>query len=540
MDTRTLVEALRDPEAYPRPPDAVEVHHTHISAVFLAGQVAYKVKKPLDLGFLDFTTLERRLHFCREEVRLNRRLAPDVYLGVVPIVRTPSGLRVEGKGPVVEWAVKMVRLPPEATLRERLLRGELGSDTLTALARRLAEFHAGAESGPEISRYGRLEVVAENARENLTQAGARVGEVLSAPVHRRLREALEERLDSLGPTIEDRAARHVPRDTHGDLHLDHVYLFPDRNPPGDLVIIDCIEFGERFRCSDPVSDMAFLAMDLIHHGRRDLEQAFSREYVRASGDREGARLLPFYRSYRAAVRGKVEGMVDADEVGAEQKVAADRSARGHWLLALCELEPPSKRPGLVLVGGLPGTGKSTLAGALAKEAGFRVVASDRIRKSLAGGLDSALRDEGGGESGFEQGIYTPEWTARTYEACLERVRRELFRGERVLVDASFRDDGWRRTFLETGLAHGVPTGFLRCETSPETARERLHSRVGGPSDADWAVHVEARARWEPPSSLSRRHETVLSTEGDPETVTRRALACLEAMGLWTAAGNGDP
>jgi uncharacterized protein len=526
MEIRPLIEQLRRPEAYPHPADDFRLHQTHISVVFLAGSFAYKVKKSLDLGFLDFTTLELRLHFCREEVRLNRRLAPDVYLGVVPVTRGPGGLRFGGEGEALEWAVKMKRLPPEATLLEDLRRGSLEEPTLDALARRLAGFHREGDRGPEISRYGRYEVVAGNARENLSQAGSQVGRTLSPEVYRRLNDALDRSLSDLRPLVEARARRHVPRDTHGDLHLDHVYLFPDQPPPGDLVIIDCIEFNERFRRADPVSDMAFLAMDLIHHGRRDLEEAFSEAWFRASGDAEGWALLPFYRSYRAAVRGKVRGMVTGDEVSMEERQAARLESRGHWLLALSELEPPDRRPGLILVMGLPGTGKSTVARGVAHEAGFRLISSDRTRKALAG-----LGEEARAGADFGEGIYTGEWSDRTYDALLAEVEEGLFRGERVLVDATFREEARRERFLGIARSHGVRALALECRAPPDVVRDRLMGRTGGPSDADWQIHLEAAKRWDLPSHATRRALAALSTEGPEEAVLSRALDRLRDAGL---------
>lgn len=387
MELARLIAALADPAAYPRSlgVEAVEVRQTHISAVFLAGPFAYKLKKPLDLGFLDYSTLERRRYFCEQEVRLNRRLAPAVYLGVVPVTADAAGVRMEGHGEIIDWAVKMVRLPDEAMLRERLRRGELGREPLEALARRLAAFHARAEAGPAVAAYGRFEVVAGNARENFDQAAPHVGTTLSRAVFERLRSLTEAALAGLRPLIEARAARGVPRDGHGDLRLDHIYLFPDRAPPGDLVIIDCIEFNDRFRCADPMADIAFTVVDLIHHGRRDLAAAFADAYFRAAGDVEGRALLPFYTAYRTAVRGKVEGMELAEpEVPEAERSAALVRARAHWLLALSELESPSRRPCLVLIGGLPGTGKTTLARGLAGRAGFDVIRSDLVRKELAG------------------------------------------------------------------------------------------------------------------------------------------------------------
>jgi uncharacterized protein len=256
MDPIHLIQALSQPSTYPHPVKSVEVCHTHVSVVFLAGNYAYKIKKPLDLGFLDFSSLEKRHHFCTEEVRLNRRLAPNVYLGVVPVTRTGTKVAMEDHGEIVEWAVKMERLPESATLQSRLARGEIDADVVDALGRKVARFHAQAESGEHISVFGRFDSVAGNARENYDQSAPHVGTTISGAVHARLRTLTEESLTRLRPLIEQRADRGVPRDTHGDLHLEHVYLFPDRRPPDDLVVIDCIEFNKRFRFADPVADMA--------------------------------------------------------------------------------------------------------------------------------------------------------------------------------------------------------------------------------------------------------------------------------------------
>ena len=225
--------------------------------------------------------------------------------------------------------------------------------------------------------------MATNARENFDQSASHVGTTLSRAVFERLRGQTESALTALRPVIEGRAERGVPRDGHGDLRLDHVYLFPDHPPPADLAIIDCIEFNERFRYANPVADMAFPVMDLARLGRRDLARAFADAYFLASGDTEGWALLPFYTAYRAAVRGKVEGMELAErEIPASERAAALVRARAHWLLALEELEEPGRRPGLVLVGGLPGTGKTTLAQGLAEKAGLSVMRSDLVRKEL--------------------------------------------------------------------------------------------------------------------------------------------------------------
>ena len=362
MELAKLIEDLSNPNAYPFRVQEVEVHHTHISVVFLAGSYAYKIKKPVDLGFLDFSSLEKRHHFCQEEVRLNRRLAPTVYHGVVPVVRTASRIRIEVDGDVVDWAVKMKRLPPEASLQTRLRKGEIGPIEVANLAQRVARFHAEAERNAQIASFGTLGTISRNVRENFEQAQPLIGVTISRPVFDRLQTLSNSALNSLGRLIEERALTNVPCDTHGDLHLDHVYFFPDRPPADDLVIIDCIEFNERFRFADPVADMAFLYMDLIFHGRRDLAGVFADAYFSASYDEEGRNLLSFYSAYRASVRGKVEGFeVNEEEIPAAERQEVLIKARAHWLLALGELEAPSQRPCLVLVGGLPGTGKSTFA-----------------------------------------------------------------------------------------------------------------------------------------------------------------------------------
>jgi aminoglycoside phosphotransferase family enzyme/predicted kinase len=527
MELAPLIEALSKAAAYPYPVEAVEIRHTHISVVFLAGPFAYKVKKPVNLGFLDFSTLDKRHHFCEEEVRLNRRLAAEVYLGVVPVSRTSLAVKMEGQGEAVEWAVKMKRLPEEATLEKRLQRGQVEVGLLRALARKVASFHARAETGEHISAFGRFEVVARNARENFDQVAPQVGTTLSQSVFEKLRGLTEEALARLRPLIEGRAERGVPRDTHGDLHLDHVYLFPESAPPGDLVIIDCIEFNERFRFADPVSDMAFLVMDLRFHGRRDLAGAFAQEYFGASGDEEGRALLPFYVAYRAAVRGKVEGFELLEkEIPETERNAALAKARAHWLLALGELETPGRRPCLVLVGGLPGTGKSTLAQGIAERAGFRLIRSDLVRKGMAG-----LPAQESARSAFEEGIYAPAWSDRTYAECLCRAEKLLFEGKRVIVDASFGDEKRRQAFLDAATRLAVPVVFMLCQAEPEVARGRLECRRGDASDADWSVYQKAAEQWEKIGPAARGALCEVPTSGTKDQALARALAVLGEAAL---------
>jgi len=528
MNLATLIQELSNPQAYPAPVGEVEVHQTHISVVFLAGQYAYKIKKPVDLGFVDYSTLAKRRHWCDEEVCLNRRLAPQVYLGVVPIAQDGPRVRMEGAGSVIEWAVKMQRLPEGATLRSAVEDDRVDRATIEELARRIAEFHRRADRDGEIAEYGRFEVVARNARDNFEQSVPHVGTTVSLCVFERLRTLTEESLARLRPTIDERAARHVTCDTHGDLRLDHVYLFPKREPTGDIVIIDCIEFSPRFRAADPVADMAFLTMDLIKRGRRDLAACFRDAYFEASGDDQGRVLVPFYVSYRAAVRGKVDGMKAREpEVGEVERSVAQAAAAGHWLVALGSLEEPRNRPCLVLSGGLQGTGKSTLARALAVHAGFTVIRSDLVRKELAGASGDSPA-----VAKFGAAIYSAAWTERTYRECVRRAEACLFEGKRCLIDATFRDEAERARALDAAQRWGVPGLLLICHAEPALVKLRLDRRRNDASDADWTIYLETDCRWEPLAPRTERSAHAIDTGRDSPTPLDQALEVLRGVELW--------
>jgi aminoglycoside phosphotransferase family enzyme/predicted kinase len=560
MELTRLIELLAAPSAYHYPVRDVEVHQTHISAVFLAGPFAYKIKKPVNPGFLDFSTLDQRRHFCDEEVRLNRRLAPHVYLGVVPIVQLPTGaIQVEAEGEVVEWAVKMQRLPESATFLERLRRGEITVAHVEALARKIAAFHEQAETNARIAAFGRFDAVARIILDIYDLARPQVGATVIPAVFDRLRALAETTLAHRRPLIEARAGRGLTRDCHGDLHLDHVYLFPNGTSPltppsppeegegekkttlcpaggegrvrgaADMVIIDCIEFNERFRCIDPIADMAFPFMDFTFWGRRDLARAFASAYFRASGDEEGRTLLPLYTAYRATVRGAVEGLLlNEKEVPEAERAAALVRSRAHWRLALAELEEPSRRPCLVLVAGLPGSGKSVLGRGLAQQAGFCTIRSDLVRKELAG-----LPTQEPAPHELRERLYSAEWDERTYAECLRRAESLLFEGKRVLVDATFREELQRTSYLEAAARWGVPGVLLLCHAEPQTVRRRLAARRADASDADWSVYQIVAKRWEEPGLLTQQALHAISTDDAPEQVLAGALEVLRKLCLHT-------
>ncbi|MDW8197184.1 MAG: AAA family ATPase [Gemmataceae bacterium] len=528
MDLTALIEALSQPGAYPYPVQQIEVRQTHISAVFLAGDYVYKVKKPVNFGFLDFSTPEKRLHFCHEEVRLNRRLAPTVYHGVVPIARSATGLlQFEADGPPIEWAVKMQRLPDHATLWAYLERDAITPELVGKVAERMASFHAHAQRGPHIAAAGRFEVVAANARENFAQTQNHVGVTVTREVFQRVQALTETALSQLQPLIDARASRGMPCDTHGDLHLDHIYYFPDQPPPHDLLAIDCIEFADRFRHADPLADIAFLAMDLAFHHRRDLAKLLLDNYFRAANDPDGAALAPFYTAYRAVVRAKVEGLAHTEtEIPPAKREFARRQAQAYWLLALAELETPSRRPALVLMAGLPGSGKSTLARRLAQAVPFDVLRTDVVRKQLAG-----LPPEATTRDAQDSGIYTPEWTERTYNECRQRAEAILQRGGRVIVDANFPDENRRRTFVELAHQLAIPVLILWCQASRDVAKQRILQRRHDASDANTRTYDALEARWQPFGPATQRSVQVVRADGPPDELLHQALQILKENGL---------
>ncbi|MCX8116878.1 MAG: phosphotransferase [Desulfobacterota bacterium] len=300
MDLALLKKALQDPAAYPEPPGEIRFVETHISLVFLTGEFAYKVKKPVNFGFLDFTTLEKRRHYCGQEVVLNRRLAPSLYLGVVPITEKDGRISLEGEGHPVEFAVKMRQVPEDFLLDRWLKRGELHPPMMEAVAEILARFYSEAATDDRIQSFARPERVKQDTDENFEQTERYIGHTITQEVYSEIKEKTDQFFQTREGLFYQRIREGRIRDCHGDLRLEHIFWGPE------IAIIDCIEFNERFRYTDVAADLAFLAMDLDYHGREDLSGHLIRSYTMRSGDTGLAALLDFYKCYRAYVRGKVE------------------------------------------------------------------------------------------------------------------------------------------------------------------------------------------------------------------------------------------
>ncbi|MFC2005182.1 gluconokinase [Chloroflexota bacterium] len=323
-----IVQALLNPEAYPDATSEVEMVQTQMSFVFLTSDYVYKVKKPVDLGYLDYTTLEKRYFYCRREVELNQRLCPDAYLGVVSINQDKGDIQIEGKGGVIEYAVKIRHLPREAMLNVLLTNNQVSAEMITGVARKMAEFHQEAGTNATIGAFGDLDVIITNAEENFTQTVKYIGNTISQKSYRHIKDYTNGFIENNASIFRKRVVNGKIKDCHGDLHAAHI-CFAD-----GICIYDCIEFNDRFRYCDVASEIAFLAMDLDNYGRADLSRSFVDAYVAFSGDEDLLKLLDFYKCYRAYVRGKVESFkLDDPHISDEEKTQTLAVAKKYFELA---------------------------------------------------------------------------------------------------------------------------------------------------------------------------------------------------------------
>ncbi len=481
MIDRVVHEALMQPAAFPEPTTSVEFRETHVSCLYLTEKHVYKVKKPVDFGFLNFTSLDRRRFYCQEEVRLNRRFAPDTYLGVVEIRRTAKGIRIGGEGELLDYAVWMKRLPEERMLDVLLARD---ADELPDAINRLAPFLARIEQEAEICRdnggMSNLEAVHRNWRENFDQIGPFAGHTLDQKAIDILRAYVENYLSARGELFRQRETDGFVRDGHGDLHAEHICLTEP------IRIYDCIEFNRRFRVADTLADLAFLLMDLEFRGFRDLARQLLAAYRKASGEAPPPPdLLTFYKVYRAFVRGKVDSFLSADEkADGTTRAQAARLAKNYFNLGLGYLAPPF----VLITCGLMGSGKSTLAKDLAWATGADLLRSDRVRKELAG-----LDESEAVQVGFGQGIYSPRWSRRTYQILEERAQHSLSRGRAVIIDAAFGKAEDRRRFAMMARRCAVPMHLLRVECPQDVLLQRLaHRKSGGADPSDGRPELLAR------------------------------------------------
>lgn len=470
-DRYPMIDALLSAAAYSHPVRRIEYLETHISWVILTGEFAYKVKKPVDLGFLDFRTLEQRRHFCEEELRLNRCWAPRLYLDVVPIVRCGDGVKVGGEGEPVEFAVRMRQFDQGMRLDHLIEQGRLAPGDMLELAEEVARRHTAAA---RVDANGNFFATTRRVIEENFEALR--GEMPDALL-RRLDGWMRRMLRRHEAFIGDRVRSGWIRECHGDLHLANIVRLPE-----GIRAFDCIEFSRELREIDVVADYAFLTMDLIARGAAGYAYTFVNRYLEKTGDYDGARLLPLYLLYRAMVRAKV-AVINREQHEARTDRAVDR----HTLRRYCALARAlvsDRPPLLVLMTGLSGSGKTWLSTRLVPELRALRLRSDIERKRLFG-----LEESADSESGVAAGIYSPENSAAIYEYLLSKAEALLHAGINVILDASFLEVSRRSRARTAAAACGVRCVIVQTKAPPEVLVERVQARLanGDASEADVAV-----------------------------------------------------
>jgi len=508
--TRSLISALAVPETFGTGVAAVRIVETHISWVFLTGKLAYKIKKPVKLPFLDFSTLEARHRYCLEELRLNRRLAPEIYLGVVPIGGTHDAPRLDAT-PAIEYAVKMVEFPADARLDRVIARRALEPAEIRAFAERLATFHRDLEPAPAGSGYGSSTTVRRIVAENIEQAlaaGALPRE--SANVLRMWLNEQGKRLDGL---LEARCAAGAIRECHGDLHLENLIDWH-----AQIVAFDALEFDPALRCIDTIDEVAFLTMDLLAHGRTDVGFRFLNRYLEVGGDYAAAPLLRYYMVHRALVRAKVRALAAASKEPAAVLLAAQPYAE--LALRLCQ----PGQPMLLITHGFSGSGKTTWTNELLGRLPAIRLRSDVVRKQQAG-----LDELGTSESPVGGGLYGDSRNADVYGALAESAVRLLQAGTDVIVDATFLRRRERNRFAALAADAGARFRILDFAAQPEALRARIaarNARRDDPSEAtldvlEWQLaHADPLAADELPQTVRIETETESSTTIDAALIER--------------------
>ena len=508
-----LFEAMKRPEFYPNHPSRVEVEQTHMSYVFLADDYVYKVKKPVHFDFADCSSLGTRYQLCCGEVRLNRRLAHDVYIGVLPIFRDGSrfflGEESSGFDPKAhEYTIKMRRLPHDRMLDQLVRRDNVTTEIIDALVNKMAAFHRDvfATNG---WRYGSASSVQTSVLENLSECERFVGDSLSRAQFNTIDVYFKDFIAAHHEMLNHRAREGYVRDGHGDLRCEHICL------TRGIQIFDCLEFSERLRCTDVASEIGFLAMDLDSLGAPFLADQLVHSYATLTADEGFAILLNFYQCHRACIRGKVESLKSLEnEVPPQERKAARGRALIHFSLASRYAQ--RGRPIIVVVCGLSGTGKSSVSRKLQYRTGYEIINSDRVRKRI-GGVAKTFR----GDNGYASGIYSERFDKLTYQTLVAETINHLRDGRGVIIDATFKRKEDRQTVLAAGDQLGVPVLFVECRAEDKEILRRLRDRAIqnlDVSDATEDVYLRQRAKFAPLDEISTRHHLVVDTTSDTESV----------------------
>lgn len=518
-ETQRLLEFLSDVKSYPHQPAHVSLVQTHASWVFLAPPFAYKAKKPVDFGFLDFSTLELRHADCEREVILNRRLADDIYLGVEAVCDQQGKLQFGGEGTVVEWVVRMREMESRFFLNELLEEGHVGVAEMERIVERLQHFYVAQPALPSSETESASSQMHKAVVGNLDAARGFVGRSLSRHALDAITRFTTEFELHHQALLASRITDGRIRDCHGDLHVEHIHLTPE-----SVNIYDCIEFNTEFRHIDVACDIAFLAMDLDFNGRPDLSAYLVDRFALLLDDGGMKRVMDYYKCYRACVRGKVESLHSvAETVGAAEQRASLDLARRYHQLALRYAISGSESRAFILMGKVA-SGKSALAEALAHETGWPAVSSDRTRKTLA-----AVPLHQRGSVDARAALYAAEMTGKVYSTLFHEALETLRRGQCIILDATFSSRAQRSDLRRILDNAGFAATWIEAQTSDAMAMERLRQRdvtEGVVSDARAEDHVKLSSRYESPDELSADVKLTISTNTESNQTLKNLLTTL--------------
>ncbi|TVS14536.1 MAG: aminoglycoside phosphotransferase [Planctomycetaceae bacterium] len=514
--SQKLVELLQRPGVLARTGGRVKLLQTHMSWILLADQHAYKIKKPVDLGFADFTSLEKRRYFCEEELRVNRRLAPDLYLAVLPITGTCQSPVVGGDGEPIEYAVYMKQFPQRELLPHVLERGELGPQHVESLARDIAEFHRVVEVDRERGRFGDPENVWRPMQANLHHFEQSLDDAALRTELQQLQRWSENEFTEKRNDFAARKRDGFIRECHGDMHLGN--MFRDGN---SITIFDGIEFNETFRWIDVLNEVAFLVMDLKYRGRADLAHRFLNAYLERTGDYQGLVVFPFYQVYRALVRAKVKDIRSSQaQLAARARAALQNQVRDYLdLAAKCTRAP---HPRLLITHGVAGTGKTRGTDPLVDQLGVIRIRSDIERKRQFGyqHLDRTNSPVG-------RGIYSSEITDQTYQRLADLVSTVIQAGFSAIADGTFLLRSHRDLLRRMAQKLGVPFRILDFHAHPETIRQRIverQRRKAGASEADLKVLARQLQTQQPLASDEQDAVISIDTECGDSHPTENCFA----------------
>lgn len=483
------------PEVYNHPVDHIELIETHISWVFLTGKFAYKIKKPVNFGFLDFSTLEKRQACCISEVLLNRRLAPELYLEVVSISGTGDKPVINGKGIPIEYAVKMLQFPQSAQLDNMLAAGELKAEHMDEIARMIARFHQAIEIADNTMEFGNSKAVYQPVAENFMQISEHLDTGPYENILHKLQSWSKAAFVKQEPVFTRRKQDGFIRECHGDMHLRNM-LWLETDSNSGPIAFDCIEFNPQLRWIDVISEVAFLLMDLQDRQQHQLANRFLNTYLETTGDYPGLSILPFYLCYRALVRAKVSALrLEQANISAEEREKTLSEFESYLELATLYTQPTS--PKLIIMSGLSASGKSTVSQQLLETLGAIRIRSDVERKRLFGikPEEQAVEDKGAEE--INSGIYSATASQKTYNKLAELASTIISAGYSVIIDAAFLKHEQRKPFQQLAKDLAVAYIILEITAPAEILRQRIKARKNDVSDADLTVLEHQLINWQP-------------------------------------------